>query len=118
MAATLNSAERKIGDPVWIFDINRRVYKDGRGGPIWREHWVKREVTGETSRSWIVGKGWEERKIPKKGETPHDICWSEEEINRRAFVEEHSYRISEKVRRVTDYDTLKKIAEIVGYEAG
>lgn len=39
---------------VWVFDINRRVYPEGGGigrSPIYREHWRKVAVTGQTSRS-------------------------------------------------------------------
>ena len=108
--------ERKVGDPVWVFDINRRVYaSDGRGGPIWREHWVKRQITAETTRSWIVGEGWAQIKIPKKGEQPHGIAWSEQEIERRAYVEENSHRIADKLRHIRDYETLSKVAELIGY---
>lgn len=111
----------RIGAPVWIFDANHRVYRrdeKGRssGGPIWREYWRKREVTGETSRSWIVGEHYAQRKIPKTGEQPHDVCWSEEEIERRAYVEENSHRIADKVRHVRDHEVLKKIAELIGYQ--
>ena len=99
----------------WIFDINRRVYeKDehGRsiGGPIWREHWVKVEVVGETSRSWITNF---DRRVPKKG--GQGYAFSQEEIDRNAFVEKR-YSISNAVRMCTDYDTLKKIADIINYQ--
>lgn len=106
-----------VGSPVWIFDQNRRVYRNGQHGPIWREHWRPETVIGETSRSWIAGKGWNEIKIPKKGWNPRTVCFSEAEIEKLAFVVDHSIRISDAVRRLDDYDTLKKIAEIIGYEA-
>ena len=54
----------KVGDKVWIFDTNRRVYPkvNGRvtGGPIYAEHFVQAEITGETSKSWIVREGQRE----------------------------------------------------------
>jgi hypothetical protein len=52
-----------VGSKVWIFDLNNRVYADKKiakgqlwysGAPIWREHWVPKVITGETSRSWLV----------------------------------------------------------------
>ena len=111
------NTDHKVGDPVWVFDQNRRDYRPGQSGPIWRSHWVKKEISGETSRSWIVGRGgWDILKIPKKGPKHWGVCWSEEEIDRRVYVEENSYKISEQVRRVTDYETLLRIAEIVGYK--
>lgn len=118
----IEGCDIKIGSPVWIFDINHRVYRRGPngeslgGGPIWREHWVKHEIIGETSRSWVVGKWYGQRKIPKKGPIPNGICFSEEEIEQRAFVEDNAHRISDLVLRCKDYATLKKIGELVGYE--
>jgi len=46
----------KVGDTVWVFDINRRVY-DGNGlgaKIIYREHFRPVHIIGETSRSWIL----------------------------------------------------------------
>lgn len=124
MSATLETADRKVGDPVWIFDQNRRVYrKDANGkslsgGPIWREHWAKKKVTSETSRSWVVGEnGWDQHKIPKKGPTPYGICWSEEELDQLSYVADHKHKISDAVQRLTDYDTLKRVADLVGFKA-
>src|SRR5687767_13513281 len=53
-------ADLKIGDSVWIYDANRRVYRqkaDGRwfGAPIEREHWAEHFIVAETSKSWLVG---------------------------------------------------------------
>ena len=99
----------------WIFDENRRRYKTdekGRstGGPIWREHWVKVEIVGETSRSWITN--YYDRKVPKKG--GRGYAFSEEDIDRMAFVEQR-HAIGEAVKYCTDYETLRRIAEAVGY---
>ncbi len=119
MSSPLDANAIGIGSTVWIFDQNRRVYrKTGSSrGPVWREHWRPEKIIGETSRSWIVGQGWNETKIPKKGWNPRAVCFGEAEIDRQAFVVEHAYRISDLVRRLDDYDTLKKIAEMVGYKA-
>lgn len=48
-----------IGDKVWIFDGNRRVYAPGsHGGPIYREHFVVHTIAGETRSSWVLDNGW------------------------------------------------------------
>jgi len=111
----------KIGDSVWFFDVNRRVYQktsDGRsfGSPIWREHWVKREVIGETSRSWLVGYKHRPEKLPKSGKWPNDWVLSESEINDREWVEDHRHRVSNAVYACYDAAKLRKIAELIGYE--
>jgi hypothetical protein len=99
----------------WLFEPNRRVYRrndkgETFGGPIWREHWVKIEIVGETTRSWVTSCGG---KVPKK--EGHAHVFSEEEINRRALVADR-YSIAECVRHCCDYDKLKQIADIVNYE--
>lgn len=106
----------KVGDNVWVFDINRRVYRrseNGKaiGGPIWKEHWVKRTIISETSRSWIIDCGV---KITKKN--AQNVCYSLEEIERRAFVHDNQYKISEAVKRVGDYDLLIQIAKLINYK--
>lgn len=111
--STASSATHCYPD-CWVFDVNRRRYKvdeNGKstGGPIWREHWAKVEIVGETSRSWVTSYG---RKIPKSGGS--GIAFSEEDINRMAFVEQR-WAIANKVRYCTDYETLKQIADAVGY---
>lgn len=105
-----------VGGFVWIFDINVRKYRrdeNGRsfGGPIWREHWVRHEITGETSRSWITNRN---KKIPKSG--GRGIAFCEEDIDRAAFVEENRYRIGQAVGAIRDYDLLKKVADLIGYK--
>lgn len=107
----------KVGDTVWLFDENRRVYaKDRQGGPIWREHWYPMTISGETSRSWIIGEhAWHSYKLPKKGKPGFKIAYSQEEIDRAAWVHDNRYRLSHEIDRCEDYDTLKMVAELVGY---
>ena len=112
------SEERKY-PRVWVFDINRRIYRKpepgqiySTGGPIYREHWEERKVVGETSRSWVLSCG---RKIPKKRR--EDVCFSEEEVDDKVWVNDHRYKIMRKVESVRDPSTLKAIAELVGYRA-
>ncbi len=90
------SAPLGIGSPIWFFDQNRRVYqKDERGhsfgAPIWREHWGRLEIIGETPRSWCLGLPGGRHivaKPPKSafrdGACPRDYALSEEHIDRLA----------------------------------
>ena len=99
----------------WIFDEYRRRYKvneKGRlfGPPIWREHWIKVNIVGETLRSWVTDYGL---KIPKKG--GRGYAFSEAEIDRMAFVEQR-WEIAESVRSCTDYEKLKLVADAVGFK--
>jgi hypothetical protein len=119
-----------IGSVVWFFDENRRVYPEDENGkvkfgspPIWREHWVKRYVVGETSRSWIIGLSAMKsdprygQKCPK-ADIGKRYALSEAEIDARAYCEEHSYQISLRVARLrtaADAEILRQIASLVGY---
>jgi hypothetical protein len=101
----------KIGDTIWIFDSNRRVYPrdaDGRatGGPIWREHWKPLVIVGETSRSWLTDCG---NKIAKKGTDPQNVSFSEAEIDRAAWVHDNAIKISRRVWACGDFEKLKAI---------
>ena len=101
----------KVGDTIWIFDIQRRVYArdaDGRatGGPIWREHWRPVVIVGETSRSWVTDYG---NKIAKSGTDPRNVAFSEAEIDRAAWVRDNARRISGRVMACGDFEKLKAI---------
>lgn len=103
---------------VWVFNINRREYRrdeKGRsyGAPIWRSHWEEQEVVSETSRSWVTRWGV---KVPKKG--GRGIAFSEEEIEQHGYVERHKHKIGHAISRIDDYILLKRVADLIGYEAG
>jgi hypothetical protein len=117
----------KIGDSVWVYDSNHRVYpKDGRGGsPIYREYWRERFIVGETRVSWILGlrpdsspnHGWSQ-KVPKN---PREIdrvgiAYSPAELEAHCWMHDHRYRLMRKIEYCTDPALLKQIAEMVGYD--
>ena len=109
-----------IGKAIYIFDRNHRVYRrdtngHANGGPIWRDHWRESSVVGEKSRSWVTNRG---TKIPKSGPLPHGVAWDTDQIDKLQWITDHSYAISSRISRgAMDYDTLKKIAALVGYES-
>jgi hypothetical protein len=82
----------KVGDKVWLFSSNKRVYPKGKGiscAPIYSEHFYQDTIEGETSRSWVIGK----HKYPKNGGYPRfytdeqkqDAIWDNE--NRRKIID-------------------------------
>lgn len=106
---------------MWVFDVNRRVYdkrdKSVGGTLIWREHWVKKSVIGETKLSWLVGHS--ERlatKVPKRGPLPRGMLLNECEVDEAVWINDNRYRLSEYVRDCRDFVTLKQIADLVGFE--
>lgn len=109
----MSDEERRYPE-VWVFEENRRVYsRDDKGrsiGPIWREHWVKVEIVGETSRSWITSGG---RKISKSGGL--GIAFSQEDIGRAALVEKR-WMIADAVNDCKNVCLLQQVAEILGVD--
>lgn len=111
-----------VGDYIWRFDDHRRVYPPrekgqiwSHGGPIYREHWVKIEIAGETSRSWIVGRGSGQYKVPKKGK--HDgYAFKEFEVNDDCYIHEHRHKIARQIEVINDAATLRLVADAIGYE--
>lgn len=110
----------KIGDIIWVFDENRRVYnKAGIGGPIWRKHWQEFEVVGETSRSWVVGPNWATSKVPKNRKYHGSHPWfafSEEELDEICWYHQNRYEIIRFIERSLDYKKLIEVAKFVGYK--
>lgn len=107
----------KIGDTVYWFDQNRRVYPPKQagqifasGGPIWKEHWRPERIVSETSRSWVTDFG---SKIPKSG--PHGWLTSQEEINDLAWAHDNAHRIASRIDERLPLNVLKQIAALVGY---
>jgi hypothetical protein len=113
-----------IGSTVWVFDENHRVYRDGKSAPVWREHWRRKQVKGETSRSWVVGDGdrrYGGLKLAKAEVVAgtYDrsvIALSEQDIDRAEWVRENRYIISGVIDRLNDYYILQQVAMIVGYK--
>jgi hypothetical protein len=111
----VNKAATEAPTHVWIFDTNRRVYVKGQPGPVWREHWIRYAVTGETSRSWLLEGG---RRAPKKRNRVQRgwIAFSEAEIDAAEWLQLHKYRIVRFVETCPDAETLQAIAKLIGYE--
>lgn len=103
-----------VGSAVWYFDQNYRVYPKNGGignSPIFREHFRPIKIEGETSRSWVLADG---RKISKA--TLVGIYIDQDAIDRECWIHDHKWRIIRSAERINDYDTLRKLAELVGYD--
>ncbi len=109
----------KVGDTIWVFDINHRVYEkplEGRlwasGGPIYRSHFVEHKIEGETSRSWIARYG---TKYSKK-ERPHGVFITLEEVEDNCWLNGHRHKVASLVGNCQDAAIIRAIAELVGYK--
>jgi len=94
--------------------------------PIYREHFYPVEIINETSRSWIIGhKGcnYELFKVSKSdpfreknGEYDHrPMLFTDKAVDDECFMEEHKHKISNEMLRNANVKTLRKIAELIGY---
>lgn len=111
----------RVGDKVWVFDINRRMYIDPDGNklnsPWYRGHFVERYIIGETRVSWIVGytKTTNEKhgfKIKKK-EANDKLYLNEKQINNACWIHKNKYKIKDKINYCNDYETLKQIDDLL-----
>jgi hypothetical protein len=119
-------ADLKVGDTVWVFDVNRRIYP-AKGGatsaPIWREHWQEVRLVSETRKSftlshgvWIGGKSVTKLKKSDDPTLRHKVCLSLEELEGQMFVHDHCYKVAEMVRKIEDPAILRQIIRLVGYD--
>jgi len=106
---------------IWVFDVNRRVYPKKEPGeisrsPVYREHWVMREIVGETTRSWLIGSERAPAKVPKRGADPRRFLFSEKDVDDNVWVNDHCYRIERLIPTLSP-EKLRQVAELIGYEA-
>lgn len=114
----------KIGDTIWEFDINRRIYPQGRkmlggGPPLYSEHFISATITGETAQSWLIESSGRTRKVNKKTMlqangiyTP--ISWhTTESMGDDIWIHENRHVLSSKVGVERDVSKLKRIAAIL-----
>jgi len=114
----------KVGDTIWQFDANRRVYTKVPGKPfggvlIRKAQWVPRTITGETSRSWIVAAHAHDRhpaKVPKTG--PHrDWAFTQREVDLDVFRYETRGELSSRMNLWNmDDEVYVKVAKLLGIQ--
>ena len=110
-----------IGDTVWVFDTNRRVYPKDDGGPIYREHFRPLKITGETRASWLLEEGLKIDKANGQLRKPSPSGWyglsqrvySASEVEDACFVEAHRYPLSRAVQRCEDAAALRTLHQIL-----
>lgn len=113
----------KIGDTVYRFDINRRVYRDkspgsfGGGGPIYSEHFEPLKIIGESKSSWLLEHRYSVgKRVLASAKTFPRRFFTAAQMDDDIWANEHRYAIREKLTR-TPVDQLRQVAAIIGYEA-
>ncbi len=103
----------KIGDVVYTagaFDRKER-----------KAVYLKLTVTSETDKAFIVGEDGSINKrsgrLSLKGYRGTDAFYTGQEVWNQQWVETNQWRLAEAVKHLKDYEKLKQIANIAGYEA-
>jgi hypothetical protein len=113
----------KIGDTVWVWDGNVRVYKDKGGGPDFRSSFVAHVITAETKASWLLdGEYSDALKVDKKtlllrganlyGKN-REIYTSAEQVDSAVFVHDEIGKIVDAVRQCHSAEKLRAIQELL-----
>lgn len=126
-------ANLKVGDRIWNFDTNRRVYRhhDGRksNAPIYREHFQECIIAGETKASWLVS-SWPNSpieyatKVNKKtllsatGKGNGFGCGWYTDATREVvlWLHDHHAKIAKVLEECKDIQKLEQIAAILNYQ--
>lgn len=105
----------KIGDTVYAFNFNRRVYSKEKNdhAPIYDEHFYEVVITGETKFSWITEYGAKYKKKLTQYTPYSERLFTKEEKDKAVWLHDNQYKIVERVRSLTDYDMLVKINKIL-----
>lgn len=105
----------RVGVVAFWFDVNTRVYRHpgpGGGSPIYRYHYNATLITGETRVSWITEHG---TRYPKKSTPGKPRLYGLNDVDEQQWMSTHRLGIVDAVRSVRDFDTLKTVADLVGY---
>jgi hypothetical protein len=111
----------KIGDVVYSFDLNHRVYAKDPGsqfssnGPIYREHFRQKYIVGEEGRSWLVS-STPDGKYPSKVSKSKAIFLTAAQVDADCWVDAHRHKVCDVLRSCTDADMIKTVAALIGYK--
>ena len=107
----------RVGASVWIYDENRRVYAPPKPGCIWgdlipRGHWARREIIGETSRSWLLDGGL---KVPKRAPLPSWVLLTDADLDLWCWAQENRHLLADRIR-CESLEAVALVARTIGYD--
>ena len=115
-----------VGDTLWRFDINRRVYpRDKKGhqtGPIYSEHFESHKIGSETPQSWLITDGYGVVKVNKKtmkssSRNGWGYHWFTDDDREDAiWLHENKHHIINIIQNA-DSSLLRTVAAAIGYQA-
>jgi hypothetical protein len=125
-AKYIEQARRSVAIPrpefIWFCDANNRVYEEGQSGPVWRKHWRKLRVVGETRTSWLTDKYWHvgrtQNRVPKNLAHSRYFSLTEAGIDDMAYIHDHAHKIAGAIHLINDAAILRQVADLIGYKPG
>jgi hypothetical protein len=114
----------KIGDTIYRFDGNRRVYRPappGRfsSGPIYSEHFEPLKIIGENRVSWLLEKGWKAKKSDLSSARAFEYggrgFFTAEGMEDDIWQHDHRHKIRDLFDRCSPAQ-LRLIASVLEYE--
>lgn len=116
-------AKFSVGQRVWEFDENKRVYRkpeEGRiysGNPIYAEHFREHVVAEVLPRSYLVRSAGHFATTKYSHEKAERKFRTDEQKDQQTWMNYHRVMIVEMVRENCDPAVLKRVAEAIGYQA-
>lgn len=111
-----------VGQRVWSFDENRRVYpKNERGksfgAPIFAEHFREKKVLGIVGKSYLIG-------LPDGGLAEKvsfasaERCYYDDQGREdRMWLDDSRHKVARMVECCRDTAVLRQVAALIGYDA-
>lgn len=110
----------KVGQTVYYFDQNRRVYREDKSGPIYKEYFRPLEIKDENDKEFILDWGTINKRsglLRFNRDRGTVRFFTEEEKEDMTYIEDNGYKLADKVRHIKDAGKLKMIAKILDFEA-
>jgi hypothetical protein len=101
----------KVGDEVFVFDRNNRVYDEDKR-TIYRKFYVPRVIVGETKISWLLGYDETDTR-PERHKKSSGSIFTARMVDDMDWMHDKRYRISEQVKSCFDVVKLKQIKELL-----
>lgn len=123
MSTVASTSALKVGDTLYRYDVNRRVYSKPSAGRAWgeiiyAEHFQPLKIIGETSRSWLLEHDWKASKATLSSPDARKFggrgFFTAEQMADDIWIHEHRHKIRDMLDRASPAQ-LRQIAEIVGY---
>jgi hypothetical protein len=111
----------KVGDTLFNFDGNRRVYASsngyGGGPPIYEKHFKAVTIESETTKSWVMspsGAKVNKKTLESSMHYADRGYFTKSAMEADIWSNEHRHKITREVGNAS-VDHLKEIARIIGY---